>query len=415
MKKSCFILIVLCMTSSLKAQLSDACLPYGITFNNQAQIDSFQVNYPGCARIEGDVIISGANITNLNSLIALTSIGGDLNISYNNALTSLSGLNNIDSILGSFNICANPLLINLTGLDNLTFIQYDFNFGGMFFPNGCCGNPAIIDFTGLSSLTSINGSISIICSDSLTSLTGLESLTSIGGSLNIIKNYALTSLTGLEGLNFMGGSVYFFDNNSLISLAGLDNLTSIGGWLQIESTWALKSLAGLENLTSIGGGLIIKYNESLTSLTGLDNIVANTISNLHINNNPSLSNCAVQSICNYLAAPNGYIEIYNNATGCNSHQEVDSACVYLSNGEMIIKPAFFISPNPASATITIATPATSNNNTFATIFNISGQQFIKHRITEKETVLDVSGLVSGVYFVRVTDDKTVQVGKFVKK
>ncbi len=33
------------------------CLPEGITFTTQAQIDNFQLNYPGCTEIEGDMKI----------------------------------------------------------------------------------------------------------------------------------------------------------------------------------------------------------------------------------------------------------------------------------------------------------------------------------------------------------------------
>ena len=32
---------------------SQGCLPEGITFTTQEQIDNFQTNYPGCTEIEG--------------------------------------------------------------------------------------------------------------------------------------------------------------------------------------------------------------------------------------------------------------------------------------------------------------------------------------------------------------------------
>lgn len=35
------------------------CLPDGITFPTQSQIDSFPVYYPGCTEIQGDVEIGG--------------------------------------------------------------------------------------------------------------------------------------------------------------------------------------------------------------------------------------------------------------------------------------------------------------------------------------------------------------------
>jgi len=61
---------------------SQPCLPEGITFTTQAQIDSFQINYPNCTEIEGNIDIGdweGTDIDNLNALSVLTSIGGDAN------------------------------------------------------------------------------------------------------------------------------------------------------------------------------------------------------------------------------------------------------------------------------------------------------------------------------------------------
>ncbi|MEI6172483.1 MAG: T9SS type A sorting domain-containing protein [Bacteroidota bacterium] len=67
-------------------------------------------------------------------------------------------------------------------------------------------------------------------------------------------------------------------------------------------------------------------------------------------------------------------------------------------------------PNPTSEKITIS----AGNNGHISIFNLSGQQLLQQEITEPKTSVDVSGFKSGVYFVRVTDDKTVRVQKFVK-
>jgi len=61
----------------LFAQTEDSCLPDGITFTTQAQIDSFAIIYPNCTEIEGDVLIGGWNgsdISNLNGLNVLSSI-----------------------------------------------------------------------------------------------------------------------------------------------------------------------------------------------------------------------------------------------------------------------------------------------------------------------------------------------------
>ena len=86
------------------------------------------------------------------------------------------------------------------------------------------------------------------------------------------------------------------------------------------------SLAGLENLTSIGGGLSLWSNDTLISLSGLEKIDPGSITDLNISNNDLLSECDVQSICEYLAAPNGTVNIHNNASGCNGPGEIAQNC-----------------------------------------------------------------------------------------
>jgi len=149
-------------------------------------------------------------------------------------------------------------------------------------------------------------------------------------------------------------------------------------------------------------------------LTGLDNINAGAITNLYIGYNYSLTSCDVKSICDYLVSSSGTVVIEYNATGCNSQQEVKDACTFGLDENGSSESHITIYPNPASTSITISTPATPTRNTFMTIFNIKGQQLTTRQITEQQTVVDVSGLVSGVYFVKVRNERTVMVGKFVK-
>lgn len=68
-----FLLLIFC--SSL---FSQPCLPEGITFSTQEQIDNFQEDYPGCTVIEGGVLIEGTDITNLDGLDVITAFGNYL-------------------------------------------------------------------------------------------------------------------------------------------------------------------------------------------------------------------------------------------------------------------------------------------------------------------------------------------------
>ncbi len=493
MKKFYILLIALLALNGARAQ---SCLPEGITFTTQTQIDNFQTNYPNCTEIEGDVIIQGEfNITNLDGLSVVTSIGGDLDISNNLVLTSLTGLENVTSIGGDLWIYFNTPLTSLTGLDNIDAgsITNLYIFGNdnlsacevqsvceyLANPNGTvdifnnaigCNNPPevaggcgislpclpfgnyhfitqsdidnfqtnypdcteikgsvriddngendITNLNGLSVMVSIGGDLRISYKVWLTSLTGLDNITSIGGILDIHSNEALISLAGLEGLNSIGGSLSVSSNNTLNNLTGLDNVTSIGGDLHIGGPYSggnpvLTSLTGLDNLTSIGGSLWIHSNIALTSLTGLDNIDAGSINNLRIVYNNILSTCEVQSICDFLLSPNGTIEIHDNAVGCNSQTEVEAACTAGLDDSNTSENQFHIYPNPSSIFITIETSAIPTRS-HLTIINLNGQVIIKCQISEPKTVIDITSLPNGVYFLRLINDRTVETEKLVK-
>ncbi|MEZ4963182.1 MAG: FG-GAP-like repeat-containing protein [Saprospiraceae bacterium] len=175
----------------------------------------------------------------------------------------------------------------------------------------------------------INGSLQIgqfgPYSD-INSIAGLSSLTSIMDDLRITLNPNLASCDGFENLQSIGKDLTIVANSSLTDLSAFSNLTSpIPGYLNINYNASLVSLTGLENITSIAYGLSVEGNNSLPSLlqlTGLTSIGGL----LYIADNPLLSNCEAQAICDYLPSPPGTVTIQNNAAGCDSQAEVQSAC-----------------------------------------------------------------------------------------
>jgi len=386
------------------------CLPDGITFTTQEEIDNFPSNYPGCTEIEGDVIINGEDITNLDGLSVLTNIGGNLLIGgeedpweFNPNLINLNGLENLMSISGNLQASYNISLLNLVGFESLVSIGGNIEifrndmlvgFSGMEGLTTIVGNLSIwgnnsilnmsgfdnietiggdlaightigtflygnsmVNLVGLENLTSIGGSLGITggsgigsVTDSLVSLSGLENLTYIGGYLSLWYNQnlitiealgevthiggfisiedcgSLSNLRGLEGVNTLGANLKVMKNPSLTELSSLENLTSIDGFIRIVQNETLYSLSALENLSSINGFLRVVLNDTLPSLSGIENIEPGSITDLSIWGNPNLSTCEVQSICDYLAAPNGDITIHSNATGCMNQQQVEDAC-----------------------------------------------------------------------------------------
>jgi photosystem II stability/assembly factor-like uncharacterized protein len=298
--------------------LPNYCLPEGITFTTQEQIDNFQINYPGCTEIDGDVAIYDIephDITNLNGLSNLTSIGGDLFLGFwkwsggywgNPVLTSFTGLEGLTSIEGGLYILGNSSLTTLSGLDNIDSIGGSLSIINnqnltdcavqslcdyLNNPNGevnifgnstgcnsqselaenCGGTSYCLPFGNyyflsqadidnfpetFSGCIDLNGSVNIHGSN-INNLNGLNLVQSIEGAFYVISNPLLNNLSGLENLVQIGGKFYVEDNPLLNNLSGLEHLLHVGGDLWLNKNDSMVSLTGLDNLTNIGEGLFI--------------------------------------------------------------------------------------------------------------------------------------------------------------
>lgn len=382
---------------------SQSCLPDGMVFSSQSQIDSFALNYPDCHIIEGPVEIIGHDITNVDGLNVLTSINGPLKIDdtyisgnlsglgnltsigplvttnqtvltihFNEYLDDLTGLNHIKNLAGNVEILSNTFLDSLSGLDSLTSIAGNLKIDGnvrlmnieslhrlitvsgdiIITYNGINtilglrgltsaqgsliigGNRTLESLHGLDNITLIGGSLEIgipsgTSNTILHDLSGLDNLISIGSDLEITRNPSLKNLTGLSSLITVGKEVSIWSNSSLSTLQGLNRLESIGNSLRFINNDSLIDLSALSSVISIGKNLDIINNPSLTTLDGLENIQPNSIQNLQITNNPLLSDCSIQNICEYLSSPNGKVSVYLNHEGCSNPPEIARECGFM--------------------------------------------------------------------------------------
>jgi len=365
--------------------LAQSCLPNGIQFQRQGQIDSFTLNYPGCTVIEGGIAFYGPTIVNLNGLSGLTAIGWNLQVGDAPNLTSLSGLENVTSI-GALQIYGSGLtdLSGLQGLDSLQDLQ--IGFWGSF-------NPSLVSLNGMPNLSSI-GSIQITQS-SLVNLNGLEQITSAGG-IDINGNSELVSLTGLNNLDFVDSHLLIRWNPKLMSLDGLENLRVVGGDFGIWANPLLTTLEGLEQLTSIG-----EVNEA---------------EGMNIFNNALLSECAIAAVCDHLIQRPSTSHISNNAAGCDSVVEVESQCSTGAN-ETLHKP-ISISPNPNNGTFTVQLPEPATPGAMFRITDLSGR-LVQEQTTEpgsKQMGMQTVTLPAGMYFLQViSHGRLVAIDKFVKQ
>jgi len=73
-----------------------------------------------------------------------------------------------------------------------------------------------------------------------------------------------------------------------------------------------------------------------------------------------------------------------------------------------------IYPNPAKDKITVSSHAITGNTQFS-IFNVSGEKVLERQLKNTETQIDIRTLPRGVYFVRLQNEKMVEVGKIIKQ
>lgn len=393
MKKSYLFSLLLVLTfGNLSAQ---TCLPNGISFESQAEIDSFPFNYPGCTQVLGDVSIQliDRNVK-LDSLEQIRFILGRLTFFSNDSLQDLNGLHNLSSIGGDLSFTYNCELQDFSGLDHLVSIGGDFSLNF---------NHRLKNMLGLDSLGSIGGGFHISAHDSLTSLNGLEHLTSLEGGLLLSELDELTNISALSGLTSIGDLTCMYAT-ALTSLNGLDHVKAIRGDIYLQDCYSLSSINQLSNVQSINGSIYIEKT-SLSSLEGLGNIDTSGISTLTIISNNHLTTCQTQSICTYLADTSHLVwtwigggsdpfSEYHNAIGCNSPEEVLEACENLVSIANPPESDVQLSPNPSSGLLYIQ----GLNNGRARIVSTLGK--ILKVCTFSGSILDLREFPAGMYRFR---------------
>lgn len=420
---------------------SQSCLPEGIIFQNQSDIDNFQANYPGCTHIEGDVEIEGDHIYNLDGLSVVTSTGGHLYITNNDSLTDITGLSALTGIWGSLLISSNPMLTSLAGLESLVTAPADVFISNNLVLNdisaigninadsvaelwitsnvslSTCDNPFICSY-----LANPTGTVSIknnapgcanppeVADDCDITLGCLPN-----GNYNFYNQADIDNFqANYPGCTELAGET-LINGSDITNLDGLNNVTTINGSLKFFNCTQLENLAGIEAITQINGPLTIYGNSVLTDISALNNLDTSGLTYLSIANNTLLSACQIEPVCSYLFGSFGgsNCNIMSNNDGCNTVDEILDACsvgteeIGIEEDEQIR-----IIPNPAKDFITVEVSGLSSEFQFS-IFNLSGQEIIKQSSDENKVEFDISFCKPGIYFVKVEEPQQTTVNKFV--
>lgn len=272
---------------------SQGCLPDGILFQNQSQIDNFKSDYPVCDTIIGSIGIMGEDVYNLDSLSQIKYVQGYISIQQCPNLSNLNGLRNMEGIGDSFYIEYCNSLSDLLGLEELKSVGGDFMLWD---------NYHIKNLIGLGNLKEVGGKFVIHWMDGLYSLEGINKLTSISQGLVIWKNDSLSSLNGLRNVDSVGNEIY------------------------IRSNPRIKSLNGLNNLCLLGGTISIEMNDSLIDIMAIRNLNESVLDSVKIKKNHSLSECNIQLLCEMINVDPEKLIVADNSIGCSSIDEILQNC-----------------------------------------------------------------------------------------
>ena len=280
-----------------------------------------------CTEITGDLVIT-SSLSNLDGMVHLTTVGGELVIQHNLQLVNLQGLSGLASVGEDLTIYNNDKLPNLSGLSSLNAVGGEFMIWSNDALTGLDGltsllslagvltiraNHALNDLTGLGSLSSITRDLTIWDNQGLTLVDGLASLESVGGGIAVQYNGALVDMNGFAGLNSVGAKLYINNNDALLTLSGFSGLSSVQQ-LEIKSNDVLTDVAGFASLNGPVSFLDINHNSALTDISGLNGVGEVTYS-LHIMNNGQLTD--ISGLSN-LTSVGSILQIGNNSKLCTS-------------------------------------------------------------------------------------------------
>ncbi|WP_282080050.1 hypothetical protein [Aquimarina algiphila] len=311
-------ILILCCLHTTFAQV----YPGNLTIDEQSDIDLFDYT-----SVDGDLVIqekSPGAIVDLNELLMLTSIKGNLKVISNETLSNLDGLSNLSNIgFGSITISNNTVLNNIDGLSKITEITERLvieNNAMLDNLNGLSNVTRLDGFEGFSlqvkrnpKLSNACGIIPIIAYDPsyvqvypsinsnsantssvqdiiancntckiyegnliLTSQAQVDTFDycEITGNLTIQEDVAgdITDLSSLATLETLGGGLYIKSNTSITNLDAFHNLKTINGSLELSKNAILANIDGLSGLEIINGNLVISINKKITSLRAFNTL-----------------------------------------------------------------------------------------------------------------------------------------------
>jgi|GEM_PF-5140884 len=285
------ILIVVCTTMSIKIS-SQKQIDKSFRFNNQSQIDSFKINNPSVEIVNGNIYIANEKFGDIVSLKAfenIIEIKGSLSILYTIDLKTLEGFENLKSV-ESLDITANRKLSTIDNFLSLTSISKAIKIAG---------NHEVSSIGFLSKIKPMpHHQIQITGNDKLESLQPLSQWEEVN-SLRIASNDILSSLEGLNNLKVVHDALIIGPQVRVREITELEQLEYCGKFFFLSMN-QIKDLNGLKHLKKIESHIDISDNRNLVNIEKLNEIEFGNEMEILIGWNKKLSNCYIESLCNYI-------------------------------------------------------------------------------------------------------------------
>jgi hypothetical protein len=253
---------------------SSSFCPTGGTFNGSVDVSDTATleALRGCTAIDGDLVIFGGNISDLEPLSQLRLVDGELRFtSYLGSLTGLEALESVDALtIQNSNMSTLEPLRGLRRID----VSRRAGSGKLLLTN----NPGLTSLDGLGSIQEL-ASVDISENVGLATLAGLNVPAQLT-TISIRSNPLLTDVVGLANLQLVE-TIEIEDSPSLPSLGALSNL-------QAADSLVLVNNPNLADLNVPLGSIRVLYLESvgLTTLNGLSSLAR--VDSAVIQNNPNL-------------------------------------------------------------------------------------------------------------------------------
>ena len=301
----------------------------------QASIDLLANKTGGCERIKGDVriheVIPGV-VRNLEGFSHIKVIDGDLQIDLNEGLTSLSGLENIDSVYGSIIIDYNARLTDLSALDgiqfigNRLFIQSNVLLMLPAFDQLAAANAIDLDLDSLEELNSFQqlhtvNTVNLV----LPMVQEVNAFHEVQVCDSIRLELKSATLCNAFSSLVKAGYLSVFNCDSLESIASFGQLERVD-FLNISSNNSLATLDNFASLRYITEHLHISFNAQIHSIDAMSDLDADSLKQISISENESLSNCATSFLCELAQKQDVLITIIDNGPGCDDFFDIAYAC-----------------------------------------------------------------------------------------